>query len=138
MPGRPIPTPVKEHHPDLGEVIASSWTRLWTSRRVTSEGRELLLAGRGNRPSDWQVRLWRSIEARLPELIAEAVAAVPEPPTLPRKCTFSRDDLTLREVCVEGEDTFDLYFDTPLGDRIDMWPVVTFSGWGIRGCEWAC
>ena len=51
---------------------------------------------------------------------------------------FTRDELVLREVRIEEDLTFELFFDTPTGDRIDMWPVVEFRDWQVAGTEWAC
>ena len=113
-----------------------SLTDSWTNRRLTPEGRELLLEGPGRRPSDEQVQLWWSIEARLPELTSDAVAVVQGPPRMPRKCVFARDELSLREVRLGAGDSFEFYFDTPLGDKMDMWPVVSFSDWNVRAWEW--
>lgn len=74
---RPEHIPVREQHPILGDFISSSASDSWlTSRRVMSEGREILLSGWGRRPTEEQVRLRISIEGRIEELVAKAVAAI--------------------------------------------------------------
>ncbi len=116
----------------------------WTQRRQTTRGQPLLLCGRGRRPTDEQIALFQQIDARLPELTASAIAAVDPPPIKPRRVwfkrppEFTRDELVLREVRIEEDLTFELYFDTPTGDRIHMWPVVEFRGWLVTGADWAC
>src|SRR4051794_39289748 len=42
--------------PDLGDYVDSPSIDLWTNRRITSEGQEILLAGRSRRPSAEQAR----------------------------------------------------------------------------------
>ena len=130
------PSLVYEHHPDLGDYVYSPSIDLWTNRRVTSEGQEILLAGQGRRPSDEQVRSWRSIEAHLEDLTTKAIAVVPMPPAMPRRSQFSRQDLSLREVLIAVGGDFDFFFDTPLGDELDIWPKVTFQDTKLKGCEW--
>jgi hypothetical protein len=130
------PALVYEQHPDLGEYVYSPSIDLWTNRRVTSEGQEILLAGRSRRPSEEQVRLWGPIEDRLEDLVAKAVAAIQAPPGMPRRSRFSREDLLLREVRMESGGLVEFFFDTPLGDELDIWPMATFLGLDLQGCEW--
>lgn len=130
------PSLAYEHHPDLGEYVYSPSIDLWTNRRVTSEGHEILLAGRSRRPSEEQVGLWGSIEDRLEDLVAEAVAGIQAPPGMPRRSRFSREDLSLREVRMESGGVVEFFFDTPLGDKLDMWPMAAFLDLDLQGCEW--
>lgn len=43
----------------------------------------------------------------------------------------------LREVWLESEGEFMLFFDTPLGDKLDLWPAATFLDFELREWEWA-
>ena len=130
------PSLVYEHHPDLGDYVYSPSIDLWTNRRVTSEGQEILLAGRSRRPSEEQARMWGSIEARLQALVAKAVSAIQAPPDMPRGSRFSREELSLSEARMESGGAVEFFFDTPLGDELDMWPMATFLDFDLQGWEW--
>jgi hypothetical protein len=95
-----------------------------------------MLRCRERMPSEARLRQWEQIDARLPELERLAVAAVPEPPVKTALVRFERDELSLREVRIEDNGTFALFFHAPTGDTIDMWPMVTFDGWSIKESEW--
>jgi hypothetical protein len=146
-----LPSPADRHHsltyethPLFGDYIYSPTIESWTQRRQMSDGRPLLLCGRGRRPTDEQIALFQQIDVRLPELTASAIAVIEPPPIKPprvwlkRPPEFTRDELVLREVRIEEDLTFELFFDTPTGDRIDMWPLVEFRAWEVAGTEWAC
>jgi hypothetical protein len=146
-----LPSPADRHHsltyethPQFGDYIYSPTIKSWTQRRQMSDGRPLLLCGRGRKPVDEQIALFQEIDLRLPELTALAIAAIQPPPIWPphvsfkRPADFTRDELVLREVRIEEDLTFKLFFDTSTGDRIDMWPLVDFRDWKISGTEWAC
>jgi hypothetical protein len=49
---------------------------------------------------------------------------------------FVRQDLTLREVRLEDDGTFVLFFDSPTGDAIDVWPMVIFRNWSVESAGW--
>ena len=68
---------------------------------------------------------------RLLQPLGEALEAL-------RKTDQSRlsDTLKLSEVRIETDTTFALFFDTPVGDQIDMWPMVVFSDFKIIRSEW--
>lgn len=131
-----------ESLPEFGDYIYSPES--WTQRRQWLDGRPLLLCGRGRKPSEEQVALFLQIDERLLELTTLAVNAVDAPPIQPpsspsnRLPQFSRDELVLREVRIEKDLAFALFFDTPTGDAIDMWPMVTFTDWRVRDSEWVC
>ena len=72
---RAHPGPRTTSHPGRFHLFLASDSWL-TSRRVMSEGREILLSGWGRRPTEEQVRLRISIEGRIEELVAKAVAAI--------------------------------------------------------------
>jgi hypothetical protein len=59
------------------------------------------------------------------------------PPDMPRESRFSRESLSLAEVRMEPEGMVEFFFDTPLGDELNLWPVVTFLGEEPQGSEWA-
>jgi hypothetical protein len=128
---------VYERHPTLGDYVYSPSIDLWTNRRLTSDGHEFLLAGRCRQPSEEQVRLWGSIEARLSDWVTRAIAVIQAPQGMPRKSQFSRDAFSLAEVRMEPEGAVEFFFDTPLGDELNLWPVVTFLGEELQGSEWA-
>jgi hypothetical protein len=128
---------VYEQHPDLGDYVYTPSIDLWTNRRVTSDGHKFLLAGRSRRPSEEEVRLWCSIEDCLEDLVAKAIAAIEAPPDMPRRRQFSREHLSLREVRMESGGVVELYFHSPLGDELHVWPVATFLHLELQGCEWA-
>lgn len=128
----------------FGDYIYSPTTKAWTQRRQLINGQPLLLYGSGRKPTDNQIMLFQQIDGRLAELMEIAIAAVNPPPSKPQCKWFSRpseftwDELRLSEVRVEEDETFEFFFDSPTGDRIDMWPMVTFSGWRVVGSEWVC
>jgi hypothetical protein len=122
--------------PRTGDYVYSPSIDLWTNRRIASEGQEILLAGRSRRPSEEHARLWGSIEARLEALVAKAVAAIQVPPGMPRSSRFSREELSLSEVRMESGGAVEFFFDTPLGDDLDMWPMATFLDFDLQGWEW--
>ncbi|HZW31407.1 MAG TPA: hypothetical protein VFF52_11905 [Isosphaeraceae bacterium] len=80
--------------------------------------------------------MWGSIEARLQALVAKAVAAIQAPPDMPRGSRFSREELSLSEVRMESGGVVEFFFDTPLGDELDMWPMATFLDFDLQGWEW--
>jgi hypothetical protein len=135
---------IYENHPQFGDYIYSHTIESWTQRRQMLDGQPLLLCGRGRKPTDEQIALFQQIDARLTELNASAIEAVQPPPTkvsrvwLKRPPEFSRNELSLREVRIEEDLTFELFFDTHTGDSIDMWPVVEFRDWHVASSEWAC
>ena len=96
-----------------------------------------MLRCRERRPSEGRLKLWAEIEARLPELEVTAIAAVPDPPPSRWSTGFERGTLTLDEIVIEGDDTFEFFLHTPIGDKLDMWPIATFVGWVVRDAEWA-
>ena len=139
----PLPSPTDRHpnlvydyHSDLGDFIYSATTRGWTHLRRKSNGRQLLLLGSGRLPSEPQIQLWNQIDGRLGELVAMAAATVPEPPVQPRGAKFERGDLEIDQVEVTDDGTFFFYFATPVGNEIDLWPMVTFKQWTVMGSEW--
>jgi hypothetical protein len=138
------PSLTYERHPQFGDYIYSPTIESWTQRRQMPDGQPLLLCGRGRKPTDKQIALFQQIDARLPALTASAIEAVQPPPIKPprvwlkRPPEFTRGELVLSEVRIEKDLTFELFFDTPTGDRIDMWPMVTFSEWRVIGSEWEC
>ena len=133
-----------EHHPNFGDYIYSPTILSWTQCRAFADGHPLLLSGRGRRPTEDQIALFWAIDSRLDELTKAAIAAVCPPPIKPRRGLFSRTlefaraELVLREVGLDEVDSFVLFFDTPMGDKINMWPMVTFCDWRITKSEWVC
>ena len=70
-----------------------------------------------------------------------ATDAIGPPPIGPQLPSASREsienELRLRGVDVdEGSSTFAFFFDTPTGDKIHLWPIVTFDGWCVKYAEW--
>jgi hypothetical protein len=146
-----LPSPADRHPslfyenlPDFGDYIYSPSIASWTQRRAMNNGQPFLLCGSGRSPSVDQIALWYEIDSRLGELTGAAIEAVDQPPVKLRRSffslspTFSRAELILREVRIEQDGSFALYLDTPIGDKIHMWPVVTFSDWRVTDSEWAC
>jgi hypothetical protein len=127
-------------HPDFGDYTSSSGS--WFHRRAMPDGRVLLIYGFGERPSEADIRLWHEIDAHLPDLIATAIASVPDPPVRPpwsllsRRPVFSREELVLEEVCLEGDGSFTLFFDSPYADQIDLSPAVEFRDRTVTRSEW--
>ena len=130
------PSLVYDKHPDLGDYVYSPSINLWTNWRVTSEGHEFRLAGRSRRPSEMQVRLWGSIEARLQELVTKGVAVIEAPRRMPLRGRFLREDLSLREVRMEPEGETEFFFDWPQGNELYVWPMVTFLGLELKAWRW--
>jgi hypothetical protein len=128
---------VYETHPSFGYYVYSPATGLWSQLRVRADGAEVMLRCRERAPSETGLRRWEEIDARLPELERAAIASVREPPVTAAQRRFRRDELSLREVEIDDDGTFALFFDSPTGDTIDMWPVVTFAGCSIKESEWA-
>jgi hypothetical protein len=144
----PLPAPAERdasyvygRHPGLGDYTSSRGS--WGHRRATPDGRPLLVYGFGDGPSDADVVLWHELDERLPDLVTAAIASVPEPPVRPpwsllsRRPVFSRDEHVLADVCLEGDGTFTLSFDSAYGDRIHLWPAVEFRDWTVSRSEWA-
>jgi hypothetical protein len=133
-----------ENDPAFGDYIYSTTTEAWTQRRAFVDGRPLLLCGVGRKPTTAQKLFWGEIEGRLDELTVVAAASVGPPPAEPgfglfrKQPAFSAKELVLREVRLEVENSFEFFFNTPTGDRIQMWPVVTFTEWRVTAAEWAC
>jgi hypothetical protein len=125
-----------ESRPEFGYYVYCPTTGLWSQLRTRADGREVTLRCRERTPSPERLRQWDEIDARLPELEHEAVAAVDEPPIKTWRTRFTGDELSLREVRIEADGTFALFFDSPTGDSIDMWPMVTFDGWIVKASEW--
>ncbi len=130
------PSLVYEHHPDLGDYVYSASINLWSNWRITSDGHEFRLVGRSRRPSELQAQLWRSIEARLEELVSKGVVVIQAPRGMPPGGRFSREDISLREVRMESNGAVEVFFDWPRGDELYMWPVVTFMDLILKGWRW--
>lgn len=130
-----------EHLPGFGDYIYGDGTRSWTQRRQDAAGRPLLLRGRSRRPTPEQIALLDQIDADIDRLSAVAIAAV-QPPhpdhfrAVAGAPMFVRQDLTLREVRLEDDGTFVLFFDSPTGDAIDVWPMVIFRNWSVESAGW--
>jgi hypothetical protein len=128
---------VYETHPTLGYYVSGGTTGLWSQLRSRADGREVMLRCRERAPSEERLRQWDEIDARLSDVERAAIAVVPEPPVVAARCRFRSEELSLREVRIEDDGTFVLFFDSPTGDTINLWPMVTFDGWSIIGSEWA-
>ncbi len=46
--------------------------------------------------------------------------------------------MTLREIRIEEDLTFEFFFHTPTTDRTYLAPRVTFSEWKVAGSDWVC
>jgi hypothetical protein len=140
----PKPWPLPRHsslfyetHPTFGYYVYSG--DHWSQLRARPDGREVMLRCWERSPSDARLRQWDEIDARLLELERIAIAAVPQPPAKAARSQFRPDELSLCEISIDVDGTFALFFNTPTGDEIQLWPIVTFSfdGWSIREAEWA-
>jgi hypothetical protein len=87
-------------------------------------------------PSTERLKLWKEIDSRLPELEHAAAVAIEAPPMVSLRQGFMREELSLDEVVINADGTFTFSFNSPTGDRIDMWPMVTFQGWAVKESEW--
>lgn len=145
----PLPSPsvrhrdlIYEHLHGFGDYIYLSTTDGWTQRRQDLYGQQFLLAGYGRSPTAEQISLFERIDAELPKLITIAIAAVdaPDPKFFPDvpgyTAKFTRDELSLAEVRLEPDETFDLFLDSPTGDSINVWPMVVFRGWHVAESCW--
>ncbi len=136
------PSLTYEHLPEFGDYIYSPTIASWTQRRQMANGQPLLLCGRGRKPTAEQIALFHQIDACLAELTATAIAAIGPPPIKSKRNwfkpvpEFAHSELCVDEIRIEEDGTFELFFYTPTGDRIDMWPMVTFSNWQVIGSQW--
>lgn len=138
---RPWPQPrdrslVYADHPTFGYYVYAPSTGRWAQARGRPDAPDFVLRCRERAPSDQSIQTWQQIEARLPELEAAAVASVGDPPVRAKGARFDRRHLSLRAVEIDDAHNFVFFFDTPLGDEIDMWPMVTFADWAVRRSEW--
>jgi hypothetical protein len=133
-----------ENHPDFGDYIFSPTTTSWAQHRQMTNGQPLMLRGSGRRPTDDQIALFQQIDGRLQELTTSAIASIDSPPVKPPRVwfkkppDFTKDELFLDEVHINFDLSFEFFFGTPTGDRINMWPMVTFSDWIVTCSEWVC
>jgi len=137
-----LPSPADEYHPEFGGYIYSPTCASWTQRRAFLDGRPLLLCGNGRSPTSAQIALFHEIDSRLAELTRIATDAIGPPPIEPQLLSaspeFRASELRLREVDVDkGSSKFLFFFDTPVGDKIHLWPIVTFEEWRVKEAEWA-
>ena len=129
------PSLTYETHPQLGYYVHSEATGLWSQLRSRPDGASFMLRCRERVPSDTRLSQWSGIDERLDELERLAIAAV-EPPSGVDSTAFDRCELRLSEVRIEADGTFALFFDTPLGDKVHLWPMVRFAGWELAKAEW--
>lgn len=137
-----LPSPADEYHLEFGGYIYSPTTGSWTQRRTFLDGRPLLLCGRGRSPTSAQIALFHEIDSRFAELTKIATDAIGPPPLEPQFLSAlpetNTNELVLREVDVhEGSSKFLFFFATPIGDKIHLWPIVTFEEWRVKEAEWA-
>lgn len=125
-----------ESDQSFGYYVFCKATNLWSQLRVRSDGAEIMLFCRERRPTEIRLRQWEEIDARLLELEKLALDSVPPPPIEAARVGFHRDELSLSEVLIEQDGTFSLFFDSPTGDTIDLWPMVTFKDWSIKESTW--
>ncbi len=125
-----------ESDASFGYYVFCKATGLWSQLRARSDGSEFMLCCRERTPSEIRLRKWGEIDARLLELENQALDSVPPPPIDAARNGFQRNELTLSEVRIEGDGSFSLFFDSPTGDAINLWPVVTFDDWSIRESIW--
>lgn len=128
------PALIYEHEPKLGDYTYCNQLNSWSHRRATACGVPFSVHGSGRRPTHEQLATWQSVESRLDELFASAVAAVVDPPT--RSEEFDRGSLSLSAVWLDRDQTVLIDLDSPLADKIDMFPRVTFVGNDATSSVW--
>ncbi|HSI33236.1 MAG: hypothetical protein ACAI43_12545 [Phycisphaerae bacterium] len=113
----------------------------WAAWRLIPDDSRVLVWGSGSRPSREQVATWKDVEPRIAELVEAATATIAAPPVriglFRRRPTATQwQRFTLREIGLE-EGGFELFFDSPLSQRIGLWPVVRYEGGRVVSAEWA-
>lgn len=90
-------------------------------------------------PTSRQLALWDEIRKRLPELVKEAIASIPEPPADDLKIApFHRSELRLKDISIELDNSFSFFFNPKrLIDECDAEPMIDFHNWKIVESYWA-
>ena len=89
-------------------------------------------------PTSGQLALWDEIRKRLPELVTEAIASIPEPPEADLNITpFHRSELHLKEICIELDNSFSFFFNPKrVIEEYNAEPMIDFHNWQIVESYW--
>lgn len=125
-------------HRQLGEYVCHPFggSGLWAHFRALPDGRRFRVTGRSLHPTDVQIRLWKEIDLRLPQLTSAAMESINAPSIEPLPREFSREEVDLSEVRMEENGDVELFFGSPLGDEIDAWPCVIIRDWTVARSHW--
>lgn len=125
--------------PNFGDCLYISSIDAWMVHWQLTENRQIIIAGRSKRPTPEQVALWQQAQERLPQLIREANASIPEPSFKNfTPAVIKRDGLELSEIRFERDGTVELFLDFNITDSAgnDLYPQIIFRDWQIVSSEW--
>ena len=106
IPARTILIPDELVDPSLGSYLTGPGNGSWRCRPYGS----FLLRGRSKHPTPSQISLWREVEARLPEMVKQAIASVPDPPAgSDPTVKFERDTSELWELRLEQDGSIEFF-----------------------------
>lgn len=111
----------------------------WITDWQDPHNRKVEIMGRSIRPTPDQAALWRQARERLPQLLQEASASIPEP--LVKDFTpavITREGVELAEIRFEKDGTVQFFLDFKISEPqgYEMWPVIVFKNWQIVRSEW--
>ena len=125
--------------PTFGDCRYFSDINAWLAHWQLSENRQIRIMGRSKRPTPGHVALWHQLQERMPLLIREANASIPEPPVKDfTPAEIKRDGIELSEVRFESDGTVQFFLDFTISDShgYDLCPQIIFSDWKICSSVW--